>query len=322
MDIPDDGALDAAILAAALDTAGVAVVVTDLELDEPGPRIQYVNATFEAMTGYAAHEALGRTPRMLQGPRTERDVLDRLRRCLEEKQRFIGEAYNYRKNGEEFRLEWTISAVHDARGEQTHWMALQREVGHQRATEEHQHQHRVRNLLATIRSIALRTLSDRSAAATFAGRLAALSRAQGLVSWTGRDEVDLDQLIRSELTAQHVPADRVTVCGSPVAITGTKVEMLALALHELTTNACLHGAFNEPMGRLKVTWSTRGSGADRRVELHWSEQEVEVPAENDRHRGHGFELLEVALPFSLRAVTRLTLLPGGLDCRIELPAAG
>lgn len=320
MDIPDDGALDAAILASALDTAGVAVVVTDLELDEPGPRIEYVNATFEEMTGYAAREAIGRTPRMLQGKRTERAVLDRLKHCLRTQQRFVGQAYNYRKNGEEFRLEWTISPVCDAAGRQTHWMALQHELQPPHRDEQ-QHRHRIRNLLTTIRSIALRTLTDRRAAATFAGRLAALSRAQGLVNWGGRDEVGLDQLVRSELTAQHVPADRVTICGSPVNLAHAKVEILALALHELTANACAHGAFAGPDGRLEVTWSTRGSGAERRVELHWKEQGLDLPAEPSQRRGHGFELLEVALPFSLRAVTRLTLLPGGLDCRIELPAA-
>jgi PAS domain S-box-containing protein len=64
-----------------------------------GPKIEYVNPAFTRMTGYAADEVLGRTPRLLQGPGTDRTVLDRMRASLVAGEPFQGEAINYRKDG-------------------------------------------------------------------------------------------------------------------------------------------------------------------------------------------------------------------------------
>ena len=60
------------------------VLITEAEpLDKPGPRIEYVNEAFEEMTGYSAEEVLGKMPRVLKGPETDRSVLDSLRETLE-----------------------------------------------------------------------------------------------------------------------------------------------------------------------------------------------------------------------------------------------
>ncbi len=101
-----------------------AVLITTKELDPPGPEIVYANEGFTRMTGYTAEEVIGKTPRILQGPKTDRAELDRLRRCLSRGEPFFGgEAINYRKDGSEFVLEWYIVPLRNEAGEITHWMA-------------------------------------------------------------------------------------------------------------------------------------------------------------------------------------------------------
>ena len=64
------------ILEAAMEATNEAILITNAELDEPGPRIEYANPAFTRLTGYAPEEVLGRSPRLLQGARTERHALD------------------------------------------------------------------------------------------------------------------------------------------------------------------------------------------------------------------------------------------------------
>jgi PAS domain S-box-containing protein len=102
------------------------VMITDDELEEPGPRILYVNAAFGRMTGYTEEEVLGRSPRLLQGSRTDRLVLRELRASLVEKRVFRGTAINYRKGGEAFINSWYIVPFrHDGR---QLFLAVQRDL--------------------------------------------------------------------------------------------------------------------------------------------------------------------------------------------------
>jgi PAS domain S-box-containing protein len=104
------------------------VLITDAMLDPPGPRIVFANPAFTLMTGYSAGEVIGKTPRILQGPHTDRAVLDRLRRNLERGEVFEGEAINYGKDGNEFYLEWQVAPLRDAGGKVTHFVAVQRDI--------------------------------------------------------------------------------------------------------------------------------------------------------------------------------------------------
>ncbi|HEX7009903.1 MAG TPA: ATP-binding protein [Phycisphaeraceae bacterium] len=124
------------LIRSAVDQIDEAVVITEVQLDPPGPRIIYVNPGFERMTGYQAHEVIGRTPRILQGPRTSRAVLDRLRKQLEQGLPFHGQTVNYRKDGSEFILDWDITPLRNAQGRITHWVSIQRDVTAQKAAEE------------------------------------------------------------------------------------------------------------------------------------------------------------------------------------------
>ena len=105
-----------------------AILITDAELSLPGPRIVFVNPAFTKMTGYAAEEVMGKTPRILQGPRTDKAVMNRLRRDLERGETFEGEAINYRKDGTEFTMEWQTAPIRDEEGTITHFLALQRDI--------------------------------------------------------------------------------------------------------------------------------------------------------------------------------------------------
>ena len=112
----------------AVEQVADAVVITEPTLDPPGPRIVYVNQAFLDMSGYSKHEILGQTPRLLQGPATDRETLDRLKRRLAEGKTFHGQTTNYRKDGRPYVLEWAVTPVRDTQGRLTNWVSIQRDV--------------------------------------------------------------------------------------------------------------------------------------------------------------------------------------------------
>lgn len=150
---------DLRLLLAAIEATGEAILITSAELDEPGPRIEYVNPAFTRVTGYEAHEVLGRTPRLLQGPRTDPVVLVRMRSALATGEAFQGEAVNYRKDGSTYVVEWLITPVREAGGHITNWVSAQRDITERRAYEDRQVlmvrelHHRVKNTLATVQAV-------------------------------------------------------------------------------------------------------------------------------------------------------------------------
>ena len=112
------------------------ILITELTLEKPGPRIVYVNDGFCEMTGYSKEEVIGKTPRILQGPKTDREVLDKLKRRLREGQSFFGQAVNYRKDGSEFVNQWDIHPLTDKDGNVTHWVSYQHDITERKRAEE------------------------------------------------------------------------------------------------------------------------------------------------------------------------------------------
>jgi diguanylate cyclase (GGDEF)-like protein/PAS domain S-box-containing protein len=113
------------------------VLITEAEpIDEPGPRILFVNDAFERRTGYTRDEVIGKTPRILQGEKTQRSELDRIRAALEKWEPVRAELINYTKSGEEFWIELDIVPVADASGWYTHWVSIEREITERKMAEE------------------------------------------------------------------------------------------------------------------------------------------------------------------------------------------
>ncbi len=113
------------------------VVITEAEpIDMPGPIIIYVNPAFTDLTGYTADEAIGKSPRFLQGPKCNRRELDKVRAALNSKQSAKVEVTNYRKDGTEFENEFEIVPVADESGCITHWVSVQRDITDRKRTEE------------------------------------------------------------------------------------------------------------------------------------------------------------------------------------------
>ena len=127
--------IDEKLLASVVHFSEDSIIVTTKELDPPGPEIIYVNPGFTRMTGYKPEEVLGKTPRILQGPKTNRVVLDRLKTTLQAGEVFYGQAINYRKDGTEFWNEWHIEPIRDEKGQITHYIAIQHDVSDRKRSE-------------------------------------------------------------------------------------------------------------------------------------------------------------------------------------------
>jgi len=116
------------LLASAVNQANESILITTADLDLPGPQITFVNPAFTKSTGYTASEVIGKTPRLLQGAKTDRAELKRLRQCLSQGKEFFGESINYRKDGTEFYLEWHVAPIKNERQKITHFVSIQRDI--------------------------------------------------------------------------------------------------------------------------------------------------------------------------------------------------
>jgi len=114
---------------AVLDHLADGVLATDADLERPGgPLIVYANQTFSEITGYAQDELIGQSPRVLQGPGTDAEVMQRLHDDLRAGLSFSGQTTNYRKDGTPFMMEWSIAAVPAPDGGAGWFVAVQRDA--------------------------------------------------------------------------------------------------------------------------------------------------------------------------------------------------
>lgn len=124
------------LLQSGIDRVNDVVLLTEADpLTEPGPRIVYVNPAFEALTGYKAGEAIGRSPRFLQGPETDTGTLSRIRSALEDGEPVREEVINYSKDGSPYWIEMEIAPLSNADGLVTHFVAVQRDISRRKQWE-------------------------------------------------------------------------------------------------------------------------------------------------------------------------------------------
>jgi PAS domain S-box-containing protein len=125
------------LLESVITNANDAVLVTEArDIDLPGPKIVYVNEAFTTMTGYTEEEVLGKSPRILQGPKTDKNELARIRKALIDHDTIEVDIINYKKNGEEYWANFTVVPVADKGDALTHYVAIQRDVTARKRHEE------------------------------------------------------------------------------------------------------------------------------------------------------------------------------------------
>lgn len=125
------------LLESVVVNANDAVIITEAEpVEQPGPKIIYVNDAFTRMMGYERDEVIGKTPRILQGEKTDLTVLNNIRSALKNWEPAIAELVNYHKDGSEVWIELSIFPVSDETGHYTYWVGLQRDITHRKRTEE------------------------------------------------------------------------------------------------------------------------------------------------------------------------------------------
>jgi two-component sensor histidine kinase len=179
--------------------------------------------------------------------------------------------------------------------------------------------HRANNLLAVVQSMVSLANVDSDEALKLKhdllGRIGALARAHQLLASTRWRGADLATLVKEELQPYTLgDSARAHARGPSMPLSPAEAEGVAMAIHELATNAAKHGAFSAPGGRVQVTWWRDSSGARH---IRWQEDggpQVEKP---DR-RGLGTRVLERALAAS-GGRTRLLWRPEGLVCDFDLP---
>jgi two-component system CheB/CheR fusion protein len=186
-------------------------------------------------------------------------------------------------------------------------------------------QHRVRNILAVVRSITTRTLESSEDlddfSAHFDGRLHALARAQGVFARSADGEADVDEIVREELLS-HAARDgeQVEISGEPIRLGQKAAETFSLAVHELATNAVKYGALSRPSGHVAVNWRVMNTSGGPTLVFDWRERGVAVVDPSPARTGFGRDLIERGMPYDLPgAATSLQFAPGGVQCRIEIP---
>ena len=176
-------------------------------------------------------------------------------------------------------------------------------------------QHRTKNMLAVIQSIATSTLRRSpdlaSAEAAFVGRLHALARAQEFVAAGPAGGVPLRDLVEDELAAFGT---RLQIDGVPVVLGGAFAQQFALVLHELATNAAKYGSLSLASGRLLISWEVASQRQEPALLFSWSERDgprVAAPTKS----GFGSQLIAIA--FS--KAPRVSFAERGFEFDVEVP---
>jgi PAS domain S-box-containing protein len=211
--------------------------------------------------------------------------------------------------------------------------------------------HRVKNTLAQVLSIAEQTASESGAdegkavqqfITAFSGRVRSLALAHELLAHAKWEGADL-RAIAQRLLAPFAPVDsgRVIIEGESVLLSARTAPVISMVIHELATNAAKHGSLSSPRGagKVHVKWSVRrcdtpapapgsapgdASGVvkdglrGRELHLTWIESSGPVVAEPER-RGLGTTLIERAVSYQLHGTARLNFEPGGLRCELRIP---
>jgi two-component sensor histidine kinase len=306
---------------ALLDVIDHGFCIIQVQFDTHGHPLDFrfleVNATFEAKTGLVG--AVGRTMRSLRPDheshwfeafgeiaRTGKPL--RFERVASALGRWF-DGYAFRV-GEpaEHRVAILFNDVTQRRRDEDRLVLLNREISH-----------RAKNLLAVVSSIARLTDADTVAAYKKAllGRIDALAISQTLLSEACTEAADIARLMAAELAAfQPAGSSRIALHGPPIMLDHAAIQALAMAVHELATNATKHGALSTDEGRVSVDWTQDDDG---QVRVRWAETGGPVVEKPGRH-GLGIGTIMSCSHDELgRSQVRFDWRPEGLVCELALP---
>lgn len=180
--------------------------------------------------------------------------------------------------------------------------------------------HRVKNTLATVQSLASQTFrnsSDAEARAKFSARLGALGRTHDTLSAQKWDGADIKSVVEATLSPfESANPDRIRASGPAIRLPPRSVVILSMAIHELATNAAKYGALSAASGRIKIVWSKVEENGKATVTLHWQETGG-PPVKTPDRTGFGSTLIEQGFAAQLNGKANLEFASTGLSCTLE-----
>jgi PAS domain S-box-containing protein len=314
----------------AAETTRMPMVFTDAKV--PDNPIIFANDSFLSLTGYDREEVLGQSFKFLMTRGTDPVELAELESEFQGNSDRSSENRYRRKDGSEFWAATFISPVRDDSGN-----VVQHFASFVDLTEHKQEQadakmlidelnHRVKNTLATVQSIAwqaLRNASDPEAIReSIESRLFALSRSHDLLTRENWKSAGLLDLVKAALEPFGVAdgrAERFIIKGKNLRLTPKATLALGIALNELATNAVKYGAFSNDMGSIVIAWTIERRSDGNRLLLHWQEKDG-PPVSPPSHKGFGSQVIERGLAQELDAKVLLDYRADGLVSTIDIPA--
>ena len=189
----------------------------------------------------------------------------------------------------------------------------------------HELNHRVKNTLASVQSIAHLTLRAghdiEDGRAQLTARLVALAGAHDILTRENWEAANLADIVAAAVEPYDAGGGRFRIEGPPVRIAPKAAVTMALALHELVTNAVKYGALSADGGTVSIAWRLESVAESERLILDWREADG-PPVTPPTRMGFGVRLLQHGLVTEFGGEARLTFEPSGLICRIEAPLAG
>jgi two-component sensor histidine kinase len=188
----------------------------------------------------------------------------------------------------------------------------------------HELNHRVKNTLATVQSLAWQVVRPgvppQTAQERFQERLLALSRTHNLLNKTLWEGASLRTILEAEFQPFIAEPPRIRLSGPDVDLPATHTVVLGMALHELTTNAAKYGALSEATGRVQVDWRVEGHGRDATLTLDWCEMGG-PPVQAHPRPGFGSRLLRQTITQELGGELTMRFEPDGACCQIVVGIA-
>ncbi|MEF0942867.1 PAS domain S-box protein [Rhizobium sp. BR 362] len=300
-----------------------------ISLDTEG-FIQTFNKGAERLFGYAAQEVIGKLINILIPPDRQDEEPGFLARVQRGEHVDHYETVRMKKDGTLLDISLTISPLRNAKGEIVGASKIARDVTERRREEQRRKllvnelNHRVKNTLATVQSLASQTFRGEGESASlqrFENRLVALARAHDLLTRESWEGADIRELLLGSIGAVCVePSKRFDISGPSFRLRPKLALGLSMAFHELATNAAKYGALSSEEGKIHVRWNTVATDNQNLLQLRW--YETGGPAvKSPREKGFGSRLLERALARELGAKAELSFPEAGVTFSIVTPLA-